>query len=342
MIFLKLTAVLISLYYIGLTLFFSGTLFLTLWLAAPAGKGVKETLFIVPQGASFDAVARRLEKKGLIKNRYSLYPIAWLNNKLSEVKAGKYRLDNGMSAERILDILVSGKTLKQMLTVPEGYNIFQIANVIERAGFDSQKNFINAATDQNFLESIGIIQDSVEGYLFPETYFFEDKTASRDIITAMTKHFWTIWHQNNFSKEAEKLGITPFKTLILASIVEEEAMIDKEKPVIASVFWNRIRLNMPLQADPTVRYGILVEKRINKKRLRTRDLRRITPYNTYRLRGLPKGPITNPGLTSIKAVIYPEKTDYIFFVSMNNRRHKFSKTLKEHNRAVRKYQLGGK
>jgi len=192
--------------------------------------------------------------------------------------------------------------------------------------------------DPVLLERSHIPADSAEGYLFPDSYLIPRGYTPLDMAKLMISRFYEIWRENAFEKRVEELGTTRHKVVILASIVEEEAMKEEERPLIASVFWNRIKKGMPLQADPTVRYGILVEQHINKKRLRWKDLRRSTPYNTYTLPGLPKGPISNPGLASLKAVLYPADTNYLYFVSRNNGTHKFSATLKEHNRAVERYQ----
>ncbi len=338
--FLKFTAGIVCLYYFLVAAGILAVIAGSHLMLNPADNGHEEVMFEIRGGESFKNIARELEDSGLLKSRYLIYPLAWINRQMSSLRAGKYRLNTSMTPGEILDILAKGKVVTTLLTIPEGYNMFQIAREVEMAGHDTRKNFLEAARDRSFLKSIGIEHESAEGFLFPDSYLFEDNTRSREIIKSMVRRFFSVWERNGFGKRARELGLDMFSTLILASIVEEEAMLDREKPVIASVFHNRLRKNMPLQADPTVKYGILVETGINKKRLRTKDLRRITPYNTYRIKGLPAGPISNPGLVSIRAVLYPARTDYLFFVSMNNRQHKFSATLKEHNRAVRRYQLG--
>ena len=339
--FLKLSAaILLSTYYLllasGMIAMVAGINLLT----KPAADSQKETIFVIKEGESFRKIAEGLEKAGLLRSRYLIYPLAWINMEMSSLRAGKYRLNSSMKPDEILKCLVEGRVITKLITIPEGYNIYQIARIVERSGFDKKEGFLGAARDPGFLKSIGIKHDSAEGYLFPDSYLFEEETDSREIITVMSRRFFSIWKENNFSERAKDMGLNMFKTIILASIVEKEAMVDEEKPVIASVFLNRIRKKMPLQADPTVKYGIIVERQVNRKRLRTRDLRHLTPYNTYRIKGLPAGPISNPGLVSIKAVLFPAETDYLFFVSMNNGRHKFSVKLREHNKAVQKYQLG--
>ncbi len=293
----------------------------------------------VPPGSSFKSVAAMFEERGFIRSRDGFYLLALLKEQLNSVKAGEYYLSPAMTPEEILEVIVSGRPIEYQITIPEGYNIFQIASILKHSKLVKEKDeFIKAVRDPALLEKYSIPADSAEGYLFPDSYLIPKGYNAHDIAVLMINRFYEIWRENAFETRAQELGTTRHKVVILASIVEEEAMRADERPVIASVFWNRLRKGMPLQADPTVRYGILVEQQVNKKRLRWKDLRRSTPYNTYTLPGLPNGPISNPGLESLRAVLYPAKTDYIYFVSRNNGTHKFSVTLKEHNRAVQKYQ----
>ncbi len=293
----------------------------------------------VPTGSSFKSVAAMLEERGFIRSKDGFYLIAWLRNELDSIKAGEYYLSPAMTPEEILDVIVSGRPIEYQITIPEGYNIFQIASMLKHSKLIKKKDeFIQAVRNPELLKTYHIPADSAEGYLFPDSYLIPKGYTPHEMAKLMINRFYEIWRKHDFEKRVEELGTTRHKVVILASIVEEEAMKAEERPLIASVFWNRIKRGMPLQADPTVRYGILVERQINKKRLRWKDLRRSTPYNTYTLPGLPKGPISNPGLESLKAVLYPAKTNYLYFVSRNNGTHKFSATLKEHNRAVEKYQ----
>lgn len=305
----------------------------------PASDKGAMTIVKVPTGSSFKSVAQMLENRGFIRSKDGFYVLAWYRDMLSAVKAGEYYLSPSMTPEEILEVIVSGRPIEYQVTIPEGYNIFQIAALLKQSKLVSKKDeFINAVRDKNLLEKANIPGDSAEGYLFPDSYLIPKGYGPKEIAMLMIDHFYDVWHAHSFEKRAQELGTTRHKVVILASIVEEEAMRAEERPIIASVFWNRLERGMPLQADPTVRYGIMVERQIRKKRLRWKDLRRTTPYNTYTIPGLPKGPISNPGLDSLKAVLYPADTDYLFFVSRNNGTHKFSVTLKEHNRAVQRYQ----
>ncbi len=296
----------------------------------------------IAKGTSFKQVARMLEQKGLIRSKEAFYALAWCRKETSLIKAGEYKLSPSMTPGEILDILVSGKVVQHFVTIPEGYNIFQIRDLLARARLVSKKKFMAAVTDKNFLGSLNVHEESAEGYMFPDSYFLPKGVSARDIVKNFVGHFWEIWHRNSFGARTREIGATIHEVVTLASIVELEAAEQYEKPIIASVFWNRLKRGMPLQADPTVKYGIMVERRIKERRLTWKDLRKSTPYNTYTRHGLPRGPICNPGLISIRAVLYPKNTRYLYFVSKGNGTHYFSKTLKEHNHAVKKYILDRK
>ncbi len=323
-----------------------------LFLAAYIGYGhvkellkppSKQTVYIIvdiPKGYSFKQVAQLLEEKGLIRSKEVFSLLAWYRKEAALIKAGEYKLSPSMPPQKILEILVSGQVVQHLITIPEGYNMFQIADLLQRAKLAQKKEFLSVCTDKTFLSKLGINwEESAEGYLFPDSYFLPKSVSARDIAKNFISRFWDIWKGNGLDKRANELGLTIHQVVTLASIVELEAAVQEEKPIIASVFWNRLKRGMPLQADPTVKYGIMIERKIKKKRLSWKDLRKATPYNTYTQYGLPKGPICNPGLISLKAVLYPQKTDYLYFVSKGNRTHYFSKTLKEHNRAVKRYIL---
>ncbi len=297
----------------------------------------------IPKGTSFKNVAQLLEEKGLIRSKEAFAALAWYRKEASLIKAGEYKLSPSMTPENILKILVSGQVVQHLVTIPEGYNMFQIADLLQRANLAKKEDFLAVCTDKKILEELNIHgEDSAEGYLFPDSYFLPKGVSAQDIVRNFVGRFWDVWKDNDFDQRIKELGVSVHYVVTLASIVELEAAVQEEKPIIASVFWNRLEKGMPLQADPTVKYGIMVERKIKKKRLTWRDLRKATPYNTYTRYGLPKGPICNPGLISIKAVLYPEDTKYLYFVSKGNRKHYFSKTLKEHNRAVKRYILNRK
>ena len=306
-------------------------------LTTPVTQSAPAVVFEIPKGSSFLTIAGELEKRGLIRSKEAFYILAWYRKELALLKAGEYKLSPAMSPEEILEILVSGKVVRHLVTIPEGYNMFQIARLLDRGGLAKNDAFLAACTDWDFLRKHRIQGDSAEGYLFPESYYLSKSSSASEIAATFILQFWKVWKDNGFDTRVAEIGSTVNEVVTLASIVELEAAVQDEKPLIASVFWNRLERGIPLQADPTVKYGVLIERKIKKKRLTWKDLRKSTPYNTYTLKGLPKGPVCNPGLESLKAVLYPKKTDYLFFVSKGNGRHYFSKTLREHNRAVNKY-----
>ncbi len=304
----------------------------------PVSETGTNKIILIPTGSTFSSAAQLLETEGLIKSKRAFYCLAWWENATTRIKAGEYELSPTQSPVEILDYLVQGKIRQYMVTIPEGYNLFQIDALLANAKLISSDSFLNAARDKNILRTLGIKADSAEGYVYPDTYQLTKDATAREMLRTFVNHFREVWNSEEFSRRTEELGVQIHDIVTIASIVEKEAMRSRERPLIACVFWNRMKKNMPLQADPTVHYGILVETKVKKRRLRWKDLRKMTPYNTYVNRGLPKGPISNPGKESIRAALYPSKKDYLFFVSRNNGTHCFSRTLAEHNRAVNQYQ----
>ena len=304
----------------------------------PVSKTGRDKVILIPTGSTFSSVERRLEADGLIRSKTGFYILAWWKGVMTSIKAGEYELSPAQTPQEILDYLVQGKVRKYIVTIPEGFNLFQVANLLEEAGLISRESFLSAARDKKFLHTLGINADSAEGYVYPDTYQLTKNATAYEIIRTFVNHFWEVWNSEGFGKKADEMDVTIQDIIILASIVEKEAMLPSERPIIASVFWNRLKKGMPLQSDPTVYYGILVETKVNRHRLRWRDLRKKTPYNTYIIRGFPAGPISNPGKASIRAVFYPARDSYLYFVSKNNGTHYFSRTLAEHNRAVDRYQ----
>ncbi len=304
----------------------------------PVSETGKNKIILIPTRSTFSSVAQQLKTEGLIKSKRAFYCLAWWENATTRIKAGEYELSPTQTPAEILDCLIQGKIRQYMVTIPEGYNLFQIDDLLASAKLISNDSFLNVARDKNILRTLGIKADSAEGYVYPDTYQLTKDATAREMLRTFVNRFWEVWNSEGFSRRTEELDVEVHDIVTLASIVEKEAMRSREMPLIASVFWNRLKKNMPLQADPTVHYGILVETKVKKRRLRWKDLRKRTPYNTYVSRGLPKGPISNPGKESIIATLYPSKKNYLYFVSRNNGTHCFSRTLAEHNRAVNQYQ----
>jgi UPF0755 protein len=304
----------------------------------PVSSDINGKVVTIPQGSTFSWVARRLEEEGLIRSQKAFSILAWWKEETGRIRAGEYMLSPSQKPKEILDRLVMGKTLQHMVTIPEGFCMYDIACLLNRSGLISRKSFLDAATDRRLLDKLGVSAESAEGYLYPDTYYLTRGLTAQEVVRSMVRRFWKVWKTEGFEARAEEMDVDVHDITTLASIVEEEAMLPAERPEVAGVFWNRLRNDMPLQADPTVLYGIMAASQVTKKRLKWKDLREYTPYNTYVIKGLPKGPISNPGKESIRAVLYPADTDNVYFVSKNNGAHQFSKTLAEHNRAVDKYQ----
>jgi UPF0755 protein len=205
---------------------------------------------------------------------------------------------------------------------------------VQRSGFDSARDFYQSTLDKELLKKLGIQADTFEGYLFPDTYYFPKNVRRDQIIQTMVDRFRSVFNRE-WQARSKALGYSVHEIVTLASIIEKETGEGSERPVISSVFHNRLRRRMRLEADPTVIYGI---NNFNGDITR-KDLETPTPYNTYKIEGLPPGPIASPGFASLSAALYPADTAYIFFVAKGDRTHHFSTTYKEHNRAVRKYQL---
>jgi UPF0755 protein len=291
----------------------------------------------VRPGQSLKTVADTLRQKKIIGNSLKFILIARMKGYDKRLKAGEYMLSAAMPPRKILEIMVKGTVRLYKLTVPEGYNLHQIAELVETLKLGTKSEFIKAATDTALVHKSGLEADTFEGYLFPDTYYFPKDVSVEKIISSMVNRFRSVFSPE-WEARAKSLGFTVHQIVTLASIIEKETGAPFERPIISSVFHNRLKKNMRLESDPTVIYGIKnFDGNLTRKHLLTR-----TPYNTYAIRGLPAGPIANPGRMSLEAALHPEKTAFIYFVSKKDSTHHFSTNLEQHNRAVRKYQLGRK
>lgn len=290
----------------------------------------------VGENDPFQAVAQQLKEKSLIRSSLAFRVTAQLQNKDTQIKAGEYEMSPSMSPREILDRMVRGEMFHRRVTVKEGMSLADIMKTLKEAGIIEPLPFQLALEDREFLESQGIESSSFEGYLFPETYYFPRNTSPKKIIAAMHEQLEKRWLPE-WTQRAEILELSKHNVLTLASIIEKESGNFDEQPVISSVFHNRLKRNMRLQADPTVIYGI---KDFNGN-ITKRDLTTLTPYNTYMIDGLPPGPIANPGINAIKAALYPADTNYLYFVGNGDGEHIFSESLDQHNNAVNQYQRAG-
>ena len=310
---------------VGGLLFFKASL--------PMSDNTQPQVFEVKSGMTLKQVSQELFRQNLIRSANAFQAIALIQDKEKLIKVGEYYISPSMLPAEILQRITSGKTVLHSITIPEGYRITEIANLLEEKDLADKNIFLQEAKNVELLE--GIPTSSLEGYLFPDTYHFGKRTTEAAIINKMVETFKERALKQEFLKRAEDLGFSYHEIITLASLIEKETGKDSERKQISSVFHNRLKKNMLLQTDPTVIYAI----DIFDGNIRKRDLNIDSPYNTYRYKGLPPGPIANPGLKSIIAALYPATTSNLYFVSKQDGSHKFSATLNEHNRAVQKYQL---
>lgn len=307
------------------------------YVRTPIDKTAGRQVFVISPGESLSIIAANLQRQSLIIDNWYFKLYAKFKKADKTLQAGEYVLSPAQSPGQILSTLVSGKVRLYKITIPEGLTIAEISQLMEKAGFCEAASFRRLCYDRKLISTFGIEAASLEGYLFPDTYFFPKKTPCKTIVQSMVNQFITTITKA-WKTRAKELNLSLHEVLTLASIIEKETGDPKERPLISSVFHNRLKKRMRLESDPTVIYGIKdFDGNIKRKHLRM-----LTPYNTYKIRGLPVGPIANPGAKAIEAALYPDKSDYLFFVSKKDTTHYFSKTIEEHNRAVRKYQLNQK
>jgi UPF0755 protein len=300
--------------------------------AAPPGGAVVVT---VPPGAPFRAVAAQLHRAGVL--RHPLPLAAWARWTAQDrlIHRGAHRLDRPHSPLELLAALRSSAGMVQHVTIPEGYTAAQIAALLEKKGFGGRDVFACAMRDAALLRALDLPPSGVEGYLFPDTYAWTWELEPVAIVRALVERFRA--ESAALAARREAAGLSEHAMVTLASIVEKETGRASERPLIAGVFHNRLRRGIPLQSDPTVIYGL----RDFDGNLRRPDLDDPSPYNTYVHRGLPPGPIANPGRAALEAAVSPASTAALYFVARNDGSHEFSTSLVEHNRAVQRYQRGG-
>jgi len=305
-------------------------------LLAPTGPH-RETFVDIAPGTGTMGVGRQLEQRGLIRSRFA-FDVARIL-KRGTLKAGEYRFDHPANVFQVYDRLRRGDVYYRLVTVPEGYNIFDTAAAVEAAQLAAHDDFLAAARkDTTLIADLDPKAQTLEGYLYPDTYRFQRSDTPTTMLRAMVKRF---------RQEAAKLGLNGdvHRTVTLASVVEKETPVAADRPLVASVMANRLRGNIPLMTDPTVIYAALLEDRY-RGTIHQSDLQRDSDYNTYKHAGLPPGPICSPGAASLRAAMHPASTDYLYFVAdpTAGGHSRFAKTLQEHERNVAAYrqaQRGG-
>jgi UPF0755 protein len=305
-------------------------------LYAPYGPA-SETFVEVAPGTGASAIGAQMARKGIIRSRYG-FDILQLRRG-GTLKAGEYRFDHPVPVGEVYDRLVQGNVYTRALSIPEGFNIFDIAAAVEAAGFAKRDDFL--AAERRHTELIADLlppdmrSESLEGYLFPDTYRFSRHATPLQILTAMVHRFRQVGAQLGLERQDTK------RTVIMASLIEKEVGQDTERPLVAGVFVNRLARSIPLATDPTVIYAALLENHW-RGTIYASDLQSTSPYNTYKHTGLPPGPICNPGIAALRAALHPATTEYLYFVSDAAGHTRFSVDLKQHAQQVQAYRQATK
>ncbi len=294
-------------------------------------------LFEIKKGESFHNITKRLKSENIIKNTTRFQILAKLMRKDMNFKFGVYQIKKGERYIDLIDKFASGDTFSIKITIPEGYNIYQIASVLSENGLISEEEFLETCKDKELISEFNLKKNpTLEGYLYPDTYYIPLNYEKKKIIRLFLDNFNRII-DNDFLTKIHQKGLTLNNVMIMASIIEKEAKQEFEKPIIAGVYYNRLKKGMRLQADPTLIYALTLTGTYNGS-IGFKDFNIDSKYNTYKYYGMPPGPIANPGRASILAAIFPTDVGYLYFVAKPDGSHYFSSTLEEHNKAVYLYQ----
>lgn len=306
---------------------------------APLDSANPATAIIeVQKGKGPKEIVRLLHDSRVIEDKAQFLWLGRVTRQWARLKAGEYQVSSAQSPIEIFSVITSGISVAFPLTVREGENMYEIADDLQAKKLGDEKEFLKLCRSPAFMKELGFqppLPPSLEGYLFPDTYLINKTVSTSDLIRQMVKRFQAHWTAE-LDQKAKALGFTQHQAVTLASIVEKETGAPSERPKISSVFHNRLRKKMRLQSDPTTIYGMWQTYEGN---IHRSDLTRPTPYNTYTVAALPVGPISNPGAEALKAALFPESTEYLFFVSHNDGTHEFTSTYKEHMAAVKRFQL---
>ena len=300
---------------------------------APADPAGESVLFEVSPGESLGSIALRLEREGVVRNARAVVWLARWQELAGSLQTGEFRLSPADTPDQILARISEGRVETYEVSLPEGFTLSQIAERLDAAGLVDAAEFTRVARDPETAARLGVEGDTLEGYLFPETYRLPKGMTAEEVAEVLVEQLLVIWRE--IEPKAKAIDFSMKETVTLASIIEKETGAAKERPIIASVFHNRLRRGMRLETDPTVIYGI-PDFDGNLKRRHLED--ETNSYNTYRIFGLPPGPIASPGADALRAVVDPAETDYLYFVSKNDGTHVFSSRYTDHEDAVDRYQ----
>ena len=299
---------------------------------APNPEG--SSILLIPRGTPYSQVKKELQELGLVNQPRLFRYLSLYLNVASRIRAGEFELQHRWNTWQLLQHLTRGKSITHRVTIPEGWNFEEIVERLVNKDLGDREVFLSLFKDSDLLQKTGVQEaPSLEGFLFPETYFFSKIDSERRILQSMIRHYRNAYSRE-FEMRAEELGMTEYQILILASIIEKETGSSADRPLIASVFHNRLKRRMRLDSDPTVIYGM---EDFNGN-LTRKDLRTPTAYNTYRRYGLPPTPICSPGVDSIQSALYPANERFLYFVARGDGTSQFSRSLREHNKAVNHYQ----
>jgi UPF0755 protein len=290
----------------------------------------------ISKGRSVRTIAAGLKAEGILRKTTPFILLYEFAYRPQGLKAGEYRLPMGSSAKAVLETLIKGKVVLHPVTLAEGLTGREMIAEFRAAGFGDSEAFLDAFRETGDIDALDPKAKDLEGYLYPETYHLPRGITSREIFERMTAQFKAVFDNTRLRRAAE-LGLSVRQVVTLASLIEKETALPAEKRLVSAVFHNRMRIGMKLDCDPTIIYALKLKGPFE-GRLRLKDLKYDSPYNTYLYSGLPPGPIANPGLDSMDAALHPEAVDYLYFVSKNDGSHQFSRTLIEHRRAVNSYQ----
>jgi UPF0755 protein len=296
-----------------------------------------ERYVTIPPGAGAGDIRTRLLDAGLVRDEFTLQAALRWTGAARGLKAGEYRFDRAMSAVEVVDKLARGDIYTRRITFPEGLTIAEMARLYEMREFGRAQDFITAAQNASLIRELDPAAPDLEGYLFPDTYALPRDWRADRLISVMVDRFKATYTQDLRDKAGAQ-GLTTRQVVALASLVEKETAKDEERPLVAAVYRNRMRIGMGMQADPTVVYALQKAGRYDGN-IRREDLAFDSPYNTYKYGGLPPGPIAAPGRASLAAALNPADTGYLYFVSRNDGSHVFATTLAEHNANVQEYQV---
>ena len=301
------------------------------------GYRTTEQFVTIEPGSSTRAIGQRLVEAGVVRNDVTFRAALWLSGHARSLQAGEFRFDQPMTPTDVIEKIARGDVFSRRITFPEGLTIREMARIFEAEGFGKAPAFVEAARDVSGIRGIDPAATDLEGYLFPETYSLPRNTTAAKLVWMMLTRFRELFNQE-MQQAASAHELTPRQAVTLASLVEKETALASERPMVAAVYLNRLKIGMGMQADPTVIYALQRAGRYDGN-LRRDDLQFDSPYNTYKYSGLPPGPIASPGLASLQAAVAPAPVDFLYFVSRNDGSHVFARTLAEHNENVRQFQV---